>query len=116
MDGKRISSSTPGEASILEGEGSVVEQESVNLVEQETGNVEEQVAGNVVEQPELRRSQRDRKVPQRFRDYVVSMNQNVELPDWRDRVSILVMLLKVFPGQQLQIFNNIMYVISNVQL
>ena len=61
----------------------------------------------------LRRSQRNRKPPVRFDDYVMSQQQQVMLdPEWRDRTSILLSLLNVFPGQQAEIFDAMIRVIS----
>ena len=61
----------------------------------------------------LRRSQRNRKPPMRFNDYVMTQQQQVMLdPEWRDRTSILLSLLNVFPGQQAEIFNAMIRVIS----
>lgn len=60
-----------------------------------------------------RRSSRIRKPPVRYPDCVVSNNQSVTFQDWRDRVSILLHLMSVFPYQQHQIFNAILTVIMH---
>ena len=61
----------------------------------------------------LRRSQRNRKPPMRFNDYVMTQQQQVMLDtEWRDRISILLSLLNLFPGQQAEIFDAMIRVIS----
>jgi transposase InsO family protein len=63
--------------------------------------------------PELRRSQRTRKLPARFGDFVMSRNVTTNCdPEWRDRVTILLSLLELFPGQQKEIFTAITHVIT----
>ena len=76
--------------------------------------VEDAGLGSVFEEGTgLRRSQRNRKPPVRFDDYVMSQQQQVMLdPEWRNRTSILLSLLNVFPGQQAKIFNAMIPVIS----
>ena len=60
----------------------------------------------------LRRSQRSRKPPMRFNDYVMTQQQQVMLDtEWRDRISVLLSLLNLFPGQQAEIFDAMIRVI-----
>lgn len=82
------------------GEESVVEEDA------RLGSVFEEGTG-------LRRSQRNRRPPVRFNDYVMTQQQQV-LPDseWRDKISILLSLLNVFPGQQAEIFDAMIRVIT----
>lgn len=66
----------------------------------------------------LRRSQRTRQPPVRYGDYVVAQNLNAlptTVSDWRDRLSILLLLINIFPAQQAEIFNAIIRVITVVQ-
>ena len=76
--------------------------------------VEDAGLGSVFEEGTgLRRSQRNCKPPVRFNDYVMTQQQQVMLDtEWRDRISILLSLLNVFPGQQAEIFNAMIRVIS----
>ena len=60
----------------------------------------------------LRRSQHNRKPPMRFDDYVMTEQQVTLDPEWRDRISILLSLLNVFPGQQVEIFGAMIHVIA----
>ena len=60
----------------------------------------------------LRRSQRTRRPPERFGDYVTNQVQTVTLTDWRDRVSILLALMPVFPAQQAEFVSAMVHVIS----
>ena len=60
----------------------------------------------------LRRSNRNRKPPERYCD-VISQNQQAYVTsDWRDRVSILISLINIFPGQQAEIFDTIICLIK----
>ena len=58
----------------------------------------------------LRRSQRERRPPDRYG--TVANQQVVVQSDWRDRISILLSLLNVFPGQQAEIFSAMMHVMK----
>ena len=61
----------------------------------------------------LRRSQRNRKPPMRFNDYMMTQQQQVMLDtEWHDRISILLSLSNLFPGQQAEIFEAMIRVIS----
>jgi len=68
--------------------------------------------GSDVEEQELRRSGRSRKRPDYLNDYV-SHSQRVSYDGWRDRVTVLISLLQVFPTSQELICNAIVHVISN---
>ena len=49
----------------------------------------------------------------RFNDYLMTQQQQVMLDtEWRDRISILLSLLNLFPGQQAEIFDAMIRVIS----
>ena len=58
----------------------------------------------------LRCSQRERRPPDRYG--TVANQQVVVQSDWRDRISILLSLLNVFPGQQAEIFSAMMHVMK----
>ena len=58
----------------------------------------------------LRRSQRERRPPNRYG--TVANQQVVVQSDWRDQISILLSLLNVFPGQQAEIFSAMMHVMK----
>ena len=79
-----------------------------SVVEEDAG------LGSVFEESNgLRRSRHNRKPLVRFDDYVMTQQQQVMLdPEWRDRVSILLSLLNVFPGQQAEIFDAMIRVIA----
>ena len=88
------------------------ETEENQIVEQlEEGN---EVIENdpVVPESELRRSSRRTKPPDYLKDYV-SHSQTVFLGNWRDRVSVLIEILGLFPGQNVEICNAILYVITH---
>ena len=59
-----------------------------------------------------RRTGRTRKPPARYKEFVMSGMQTVSLGDWRDRVSVLVSLLNVFPSQNVIICEAIVQVIT----
>ena len=59
-----------------------------------------------------RRTGRTRKPPARYKEFVMSGMQTVSLGDWRDRVSVLVSLLDVFPSQNVIICKAIVQVIT----
>lgn len=64
-------------------------------------------------EPTLRRSERVRKKPIRFDDYVLSNSQIVYREDWRDRVTILLHMIDVFPNQVTEICTTILHVIAH---
>ena len=64
---------------------------------------------SVPEKPPLRRPQRERKPP----DFFVSSAQTVSLSDWRDRVSILLPMLHMFPSMYEKIGCAIINIIVN---
>ena len=61
---------------------------------------------------EPRRTGRMRKPPARYKDFVMSSMQTVAQGDWRDRVSVLVSLLDIFPSQNVVICEAIVQVIT----
>ena len=79
----------------------------------EVEEAEELVEGDAPENLGLRRSQRTRRPPVWFNDYV--MNQcKATVTDWRDRVTILLSLVQAFPAQQAEIVTGMLNVISSI--
>ena len=68
--------------------------------------------GSNVEEQELHRFGRIRKCPDYLND-CVGHSQRVSYDGWRDRVTVLISLLQVFPTSQELICNAIVHVISN---
>ena len=65
---------------------------------------------DVPEEHEVRRSSRTRQKPVWHHDFAMTRSQNVVFYDWRDRVSILVTLIDVFPSCKVQIFDAIIQI------
>lgn len=70
-------------------------------------------ATDQVSDTSTRRSGRNRKKPVRFNDYVMSHVQTIGQDDWRDRVSVLLHLINVFPLNSIEICNAILYVTTH---
>jgi len=64
-------------------------------------------------EPHLRRSERVRKKPARFDDFILSKSHIVCREDWRDRVTILLHMIDLFPMQDTEICNTILHVIAH---
>ena len=64
----------------------------------------------------LRRGTRNRKPPDRFKDFVMSNSSQVVVQEhWRDKVSVLIELLDVFPSHRSDICVAILDVITHAK-
>lgn len=62
---------------------------------------------------ELRRSQRERRPPAKFDQFVMSKSQVCSIvPEWRDRVGILAVLLDIFPNDHCKILDAMIFVLT----
>jgi hypothetical protein len=71
-----------------------------------------QADGGLTEEVPLRRSAREVKRPAYLGDYV-SCGQTVQWDTWQFRVHVLLQLMSLFPLQQREILNTILYVITH---
>jgi hypothetical protein len=83
----------------------------IGVVDVDNGN--EPMAPIATSPPPHRRPQRTRRPPDRYGDYVYSRQQTgFSDTGWRDKVSVLISLLNLFPTRQAELFDAIVRVIS----
>ena len=90
--------------------GSPVEMQGMSPHQQ----VEEHVQSSPTDEVPLRRSAREVRRPTYLQDYV-SCQQTVQTGNWQFKVHVLLQLLSLFPLQQREILNSILYVMTHSQ-
>ena len=110
---EETSEKTQIENQLVEDIGSEVSEVEENQTEEQLREGNEVIESDpVVPEVEIRRSSRIKKPPDYLKDYV-SHSQTVVLGNWRDRVSVLIEILGLFPCQNVEICNAILYVITH---